>query len=389
MAATQQPNIPVDSQVYPGVQSFSDANQALAIRALWDRVHTIEGRPSDTSPTFRQAPNLGGTPLSPTAGLRITNAADPIHPGDLVTKRYADVTYAGPGLTANLTLGSPALANISSLLTSGSELLVGTHSQRLSLAASSGDTFYETDRHALYAYTTNWSLVGNAPEMQVTGVGALPSDLGANDVNFYARDTTTGMGWLWDGALWHWHSGIQYGLFTNRPVAFTGCDAGVIYCATDYEYTAWYLSYATGTWVHLFGVGGPIFVPISGLPGIASTLTANDAGVLAYATDYDRLYRWTGALAWTDAPGQPTRGTIAFFATAPGTGWALCNGAGATSSTSAGGTTGLTTPNLIGQFIIASSSSGGTGSAVAISYQTGATVLDAVNYTAELPYIRL
>jgi hypothetical protein len=269
----------------------------------------------------------------------------------------------------------------------GTNLLVGTHAQRLATTPTTGETYYETDRHALYAAETGvWVLIGSCPEMECTGVGALPADLGTNDAAFYAFDTTTGLLYLWDGAVWHWHKGIQYGLYANRPVAFSGCDAGVIYVATDYGYQAWYLNYATSAWTLIEGWGQPLGGALSAIP----TLTANDFGFRYAATDYNRQYIWTGS-AWQDYVGEPTRGQIAFFPSAftPPSWWALCNGANANFSTSTGGISSVATPNLVGQFVLANNSSGGTGSAVAISYQTGSTVLNAVNYTSELVYIRL
>jgi hypothetical protein len=382
--APTQPNTPINAQVYPGIQYFSDPNQQLAVRTLWDRVHTIEGRPSDTSPTFRSNPNLGGTALSRTKGLRISNAADPIDPGDYVTKRYADVTYAGPGLAQALVLGNPALANISPLLGGSTALLFGTHAERLSSNPPTGSTFYETDRAALYGYTTYWTLLGNCPEMVAAGLGGLPADLGANDVGFYALDTQTGLGYLWDGAEFHWHKGLQYGLIANRPVAFTGCDAGVLYCASDMGDHVWQLNYAAGAWVLLKGVGGPLNCTTGSLP----SLGGNDAGFQVCCTDFDRCYNWNGS-AWSDSPGQPTRGMIVYANGSLGTGWALCNGAGATSSTSSGGTTGITTPNLISTYVQGYTSAGITGFGVTLSYTTGATVLNDIPFYSLLPFIRL
>lgn len=269
----------------------------------------------------------------------------------------------------------------------GSSLLVGTHAQRLITQPSTNASFYESDRHALYSASGNvWVLVGSCPEMEVTGVGALPSDLGGNDAAFYALDTETGAVWLWDGAVWHWHTGILYGPIASRPVAFVGCDAGVIYVASDLGYLAWHLSYASGAWVLIEGWGGPVTGNLSAIP----TPTINDVGYLYFAQDFDRLYGWNGT-AWQDYPGQPTRGQVCLFGAGvgPGTGWALCNGSNATFSTSSGGTASIATPNLLSTFLYGASSAGTTGSAVSFSYQTGATAFLGVNYTSMIPFIRL
>jgi hypothetical protein len=267
----------------------------------------------------------------------------------------------------------------------GNALIVGTHAQRLILAPFAGANFYETDRHALYSAGIGvWTLSGSCPAMEVSGIATLPGDLGSNDAAFYAFDQTTGVTWLWSGAVWHWHQGTQYGPIANRPVAFTACDAGVIWVATDQGDQAWELDYGIGAWVLIKGCGGPMVGVLSGKP----TLGVNDAGFTYAATDFDREYTWNGS-AWGDSPGQPMRGMICNFTAGPSAAWAQCNGGAATSSTAAGGTQGITTPNLIGQFIHENSSSGGTGSAVNINYQTGATNATDVNYTDLIPYIRL
>jgi hypothetical protein len=54
-------------------------------------------------------------------------------------------------------------------------------------------------------------------------------------------------------------------------------------------------------------------------------LQTADQGLLFYSVDFDRAYRWSGA-AWEDAPGQPARGMVAFFAIDPPIGWLRCDG---------------------------------------------------------------
>jgi hypothetical protein len=78
-------------------------------------------------------------------------------------------------------------------------------------------------------------------------------------------------------------------------------------------------------------------------------LGVRDAGRLFYAQDYNRIYRWTGS-AWEDAPGQPTRFMIAFFASPPEpvTGWRRCDGRATTRSTEAGLSVYYTAPDLVG-----------------------------------------
>jgi hypothetical protein len=266
-------------------------------------------------------------------------------------------------------------------------LTVGPHAQRVLTSPGPNQNFYEIDRHALYAAQANaWVLVGSCPEMEISGVGSLPSDLGGNDAAFYAFDQQTGMTWLWSGATWHWHKGIQYGLYASRPTAFVGCDAGVIYVATDRGYQSWELDYGAGAWVLIRGWGRPQPGVLSAIP----TLTVNDTGYDFYASDYDRTWTWAGA-AWVDAPGQPSRGMVVNFQSGvpPGTGWSICDGTNATFSTASGGTAVIAKPNLIGQFIHENSTSGGTGAAVNINYQIGATNATDVLYTDMIPFVRL
>ena len=85
------------------------------------------------------------------------------------------------------------------------------------------------------------------------------------------------------------------------------------------------------------------------------------------------------------APGQPTRHQIGLFDSAPGTGWALCDGSSATFSTSSGGTTSAATPNIIGlsNYLVG-------GPALGSGSHNRANGTDfTINYQVYLPYIRL
>ncbi len=119
-------------------------------------------------------------------------------------------------------------------------------------------------------------------------------------------------------------------------------------------------------------------------PDLKPTLTANDAGFLFLATDFDRIYRYDGS-GWSDLEGGPQRDLIAFFRIQPPSGaWQVCDGtAGVAISTAAGGTATFTAPDLLtnNKFIRANTVSGGTGTFAA----AGATQ----SYYEGLPYIRL
>lgn len=74
-------------------------------------------------------------------------------------------------------------------------------------------------------------------------------------------------------------------------------------------------------------------------------LALKDSGIEFFATDYARLYRWSG-LAWEDSPDAPARFQIVLFGQAPEPpiGWAPCDGRGVMRSTNVGQVTYYNTP---------------------------------------------
>ena len=147
--------------------------------------------------------------------------------------------------------------------------------------------------------------------------------------------------------------GVRVGAYTARGSARQF--RGQLFAATDRNYVAWVSDGAT--WFYLLGTQrGTIVVDQK------PTLTTADAGYLFHATDFDRVYRWSGS-AWADAPGQPRRGMLAHFEDAPGTGWAACDGSTVTASTGTGGTASKGLPSLNGdnRFLRGATSAGGTG----------------------------
>lgn len=109
-------------------------------------------------------------------------------------------------------------------------------------------------------------------------------------------------------------------------------------------------------------------------PTTITDLGTHDAGLLWELQSHVRCYRWTGS-QWFDAPGQPQRGQICFFASAalPGAGWAICNGGATTISTTTGSTAPFTTPDLTTGARFIRSTAGATGGTGGQSLQTAFT----------------
>jgi hypothetical protein len=287
-------------------------------------------------------------------GRRLINAGDAIDPFDYVTLSHARRLVKE---------STPAAAVVSSDVSG--EVLYGTHAVRLTHAAGSvaeGTLFYETDRAAFYQSETVlglrvWLLAMCRP---LRTVAALPADLGVNDEGFTWFDSYAGVTHRWSGNAWNRYLGMMVDTFGNMPNRAL-VDRGFLFAASDRGYQVW--RNGVSAWVLLEGSGGPAAGTIA---NITTGLTADDVGYLYNATDYNRVYRWNGS-AWEDAPGAESRGKIVHFIGAPDpiAGWALCDGAGATSSTSTGGTVGITTPDMIDSNAVLRSgaSAGGVGGA--------------------------
>jgi hypothetical protein len=102
-------------------------------------------------------------------------------------------------------------------------------------------------------------------------------------------------------------------------------------------------------------------------------LGADDTGLLYYATDYARTWRWSGS-AWANAPGEMAQGAIAYFDANPGTGWSIADGTTVTYSTTTAGTTSKAKPNAVGAYIKGAASYTGTQTAASgLTDPNGAT----------------
>lgn len=174
---------------------------------------------------------------------------------------------------------------------------------------------------------------------------------------------------------------IRVGAFSTRGAA--NRYANGVFFASDYNYVGWVSdganwNYATGV---QYGTLSPDQKP---------TLTTSDIGYRFRATDFQREYRWSGS-AWTDAPGSPARGHVAFFpysldATCqPGSEWHLCDGtASVTISKSDGTTTTITVPDLTTAHRFPRATSGTTG-ITGGSATTHTHTVDPPNTTSALP----
>lgn len=116
------------------------------------------------------------------------------------------------------------------------------------------------------------------------------------------------------------------------------------------------------TWVHILshGMSGTLSPDLK-----PADLGVNDNGFMFWASDFDRVYRWSGS-AWADAPGSERRGQVCYYddGMVPPVGWALCDGSSVTRTTATGGTTSYAVPDLApsNKFIRSvSGTTGGTG----------------------------
>ncbi len=137
---------------------------------------------------------------------------------------------------------------------------------------------------------------------------------------------------------------VLVGTHADRLILATNAlTVGVIYIETDryavYEWTE------TG-WLFLGNLLGPMDVTLA--PNTKPTdLGINDAGFRIWATDYARLYIWSGT-AWGEDNHNPSRYQLGHFTQAPDqNGWFICDGTTISRSTTTGGVTNFTTPDLI------------------------------------------
>lgn len=304
------------------LSAVTDLATQQCLRLLIDKVHALEGRPA-TAPIWEASPDANAE--------RLRNLGAPVADADAVTKAWAETTLPETMRTA---LSAHGITPLSVQGLHGR--LADAQSARITVisddVALPDPTTYPTHliiwhRGKLYfldASTTppTWQLV--------TTAGSLLTDTHANKI-------------------------LTYGWTPDLPL-------GTLFWETDR--TALYYVVSAGGATHWqFVVGRPVEDTISP-DNKPADLNPYDVGFLFYATDFARTFRWNGT-AWEDAPGAPARFQLAFFTAtpSPSAGWGLCDGGSVTRSTTTGGTTSLTTPDLITDnlFVRGAGSAGGTG----------------------------
>lgn len=355
------PNVPTPPPpVYAHLAQIRDPAIRGAVQAAFSLLNDLLGR-GTTIPTLNNGLMAGGQ--------RVQLVGDPTADQDAVTKKYAEAHFGPDAIRRALGLGGSYQLNVQNLPglpsggSTGGVILYMTHAERLLLDITTlqdGTAVWENDREALYQVqliggVNTWTPLMTRPNRD----GSLYGDLGTEDAGFATFISVDGYTARWSGSNWNYYLGSLVNTFANRP-NLALADRGFLFIASDRGYQTWRKMDVPNDWLLMEGVGGPMVGTLS--PDQKPTLGANDAGFRFASSDFDRVYRWTGA-AWADAPGQPARGTIAYFddTLLPGTGWALCDGGAVTRSTSTGTTAAFTTPNLTGANRFLRSVAGATG----------------------------
>lgn len=327
---------------YSGLTNIQDPAVAQVCKQLMDQLNLLKGQAKDV-PLMEKGVDANGQ--------RVRGVATPTDPDDAVPLSYIEDNLSPEKIRAMLQLGGAAPLSVVNL--PGVEAALandyGTHAERLLIPANSvvdGYTFYETDRAALYQA----QLVGGEPAWVLVmcrplrTADALPTDLGNNDAGFTWFDQVLGITFRWSGGSWNYYlgsyvaaysampsaaladrgfffiasdlgehvwrkgssafelvegmGGPHYCIWADRPT-LTAEDAGFYMVVTD-RGDHWY-RWSGSAWVLRVGLGGPMRGTLSPNQKPAG-MGANDAGFLFYSTDFDRVYRFTGA-GWQDAPG--------------------------------------------------------------------------------------
>lgn len=320
------------------ISQIKDYATRHAIAQIWKRLGSWQGDQQGLA----QFPSMVDA-----RGYRLTGLADPTTDSDALS-RGAGMTLFGPVATRDaLQAGGAAPLNVNGLL------------GQLAEAQRMGIRVWPDTATALPPVATG------RPFEVIAWRGQL----------YYFSPTPTPPG-LW--VLLTAGASLNEGTHANRP-SLTTVPVGTIYYETDrghfYRVT---LTGTTKAWT---------VIPDAGMmrgtlspdqkPGALGT---DDTGFRFWSTDFLHMYRWSGA-AWGIVYNDLLQ--IAGFATASiPTGWAPCDGTAAvTRSTSIGGTTTFTVPdmNATNRFARGNTAPGGTGGAA--SYDPPSTASGAPSAT--------
>ena len=192
---------------------------------------------------------------------------------------------------------------------SGAGMVIGTRSQRLTIAAYDannfkGEQFLETDTTLVYISAPLsaggkgyvWKYMSGTARgtfaARLTGLGSLDTGL-----LYYATDRS--LTYRWDGA---WALLINYEpIIADTPANWTLASYNPANYAPGQQFlaTTWGVTYTVeaGVWKYSSGM---YIAPLASLPGTAfngAALGANDRGFLFHASDRSLTYQWSGA-AW-------------------------------------------------------------------------------------------
>lgn len=270
---------------YAGLFNIQDHHVRSALKVVYDQLALVRGLPN--APAWKGNVHAGDN--------KLTNLASGEADTDAVTVAQLRAATDPRRLAPQFQSGGVAPINVTNLVGAGSQILTGTHADRLATTPITGVFFYETDRNALYFSSDGvaWTLAVSA---YLSSAADLPGDLGTSDAGFtfFQQDWTEGnVVWWWTGSSWY---------------AVVGCLRG----------------------------------NLVDIPAAAHRLQ----GIYYEAQDFNRVYVCADT-AWTDATGQPSRKQIGLFMVDPGAGWAICDGSTVDISVNDGSITSYTTPDLI------------------------------------------
>jgi hypothetical protein len=322
---------------------------AQTLRLVWDRIHALEGR--DVEAAVLRA-NLDG------ADFKLTSIADPSADQDAVNLRYLNTNHSPERMQFQLQApGEHPLdvTNLKGQLADPQKMrieVLGDHEELPDpLLAQAYEIVYRAG--ILYYFDTSsnpgqWIILSTAAAiLAITHQERLddypPAD---QPYNLLAYEIDRGQTYRI----------VEDPLTANRKI--------------------WLLLEGYGT--PMTGTINPDEKPDDLDDGTDIVLNTDDTGFRFHSTDFEREFRWSG-LIWEDAPGEPARQQIVFYQATPDrAGWAPCNGATTSLSTSGGDVVAFTPPDLMSPqyFLRSNSSAGGTGGSYTHTHGDGSLGAD-------------